>query len=93
MSEHRVNPELMHRTTWGNPLWNALQNLNIYGMCLAGSLVVSFFLAACITGRPAVHADNCSDIQPETVAQSPSYAHDAQVRRSLSGQDDQAKSL
>lgn len=25
MSEHRVNPELLHRTAWGNPVWNALQ--------------------------------------------------------------------
>lgn len=52
MSEHRVNPDLIHRTAWGNPLWNALQNLNIYGMCLAGSLVVSFIwplaLPACL---------------------------------------------
>ncbi|HHR3735640.1 TPA: hypothetical protein ACS5XR_005240, partial [Salmonella enterica] len=43
MSEqHRVNPELIHRTAWGNPLWNALQSLNIYGLCVAGSLVASF---------------------------------------------------
>lgn len=52
MSEHRVNPDLIHRTAWGNPLWNALQNLNIYGMCLAGNLVVSFIwplaLPACL---------------------------------------------
>lgn len=27
MSEHRVNPELLHRTAWGNPVWNALQSL------------------------------------------------------------------
>ncbi|ELQ3524035.1 conjugal transfer protein TrbC, partial [Salmonella enterica] len=52
MSEHRVNPELIHRAAWGNPLWNALQTLNIYGLCLAGSLVVSFIwplaLPACL---------------------------------------------
>lgn len=52
MSEHRVNPELIHRIAWGNPLWNALQNLNIYGLCLVGSLVVSFIwplaLPACL---------------------------------------------
>ena len=40
MSEHRVNPELLHRTAWGNPVWNALQSLNIYGFCLVASLVV-----------------------------------------------------
>lgn len=42
MSEHRVNPELLHRTAWGNPVWNALQSLNIYGFCLVASLVASF---------------------------------------------------
>lgn len=29
MSQHHVNPDLIHRTAWGNPLWNALHNLNI----------------------------------------------------------------
>ncbi|EKY6796186.1 conjugal transfer protein TrbC, partial [Escherichia coli] len=52
MSEHRVNPELLHRTAWGNPVWNALQSLNIYGFCLVASLVASFIwplaLPACL---------------------------------------------
>ncbi|EEJ4252300.1 conjugal transfer protein TrbC [Salmonella enterica subsp. enterica serovar 4,[5],12:b:-] len=52
MSEHRVNPELLHRTAWGNPVWNALQSLNIYGFCLVASLVTSFLwplaLPACL---------------------------------------------
>lgn len=40
MSQHHVNPDLIHRTAWGNPLWNALHNLNITGLCLAGSIIV-----------------------------------------------------
>ncbi|MCJ7973185.1 conjugal transfer protein TrbC, partial [Escherichia coli] len=43
---------LLHRTAWGNPVWNALQSLNIYGFCLVASLVASFIwplaLPACL---------------------------------------------
>ena len=28
MSQHHVNPDLIHRTAWGNPLWNALHKRN-----------------------------------------------------------------
>lgn len=41
MSQHHVNPDLIHRTAWGNPLWNALHNLNITGLCLAGSIITA----------------------------------------------------
>lgn len=41
MSQHHVNPDLIHRTAWGNPLWNALHNLNIIGLCLAGSIITA----------------------------------------------------
>ncbi|WP_436233024.1 GhoT/OrtT family toxin, partial [Escherichia coli] len=41
MSQHHVNPALIHRTAWGNPLWNALHNLNITGLCLAGSIITA----------------------------------------------------
>lgn len=52
MSQHHVNPDLIHRTAWGNPLWNALHNLNITGLCLAGSIITALiwplaFLSAC----------------------------------------------
>ena len=56
MSEHRVNPELLHRTAWGHPVWNALQSLNIYAFCLVASL------ATCITGMSVVHTDNDAGI-------------------------------
>ncbi|ELJ4126531.1 conjugal transfer protein TrbC, partial [Escherichia coli] len=41
MSQHHVNPDLIHRTAWGNPLLNALHNLNITGLCLAGSIITA----------------------------------------------------
>lgn len=52
MSQHHVNPDLIHRTAWGNPLWNALHNLNITGLCLTGSIITALiyhwpFLSAC----------------------------------------------
>ena len=62
MSEHRVNPELLHRTAWGNPVWNALQSLNIYGFLPGGKSCGQFYLATCITGMSVVHTDNDAGI-------------------------------
>lgn len=93
MSEqHRVNPELIHRTAWGNPLWNALQSLNIYGLCVAGSLVASFIwplalplclLISVITGLIfSLQRWRCPLRMPVTLNR-PDPSQDRLVRRSL----------
>lgn len=93
MSEqHRVNPELIHRTAWGNPLWNALQSLNIYGLCVTGSLVASFIwplalplclLISVITGLIfSLQRWRCPLRMPVTLNR-PDPSQDRLVRRSL----------
>ncbi len=78
MSQHHVNPDLIHRTAWGNPLWNALHNLNITGLCLAGSIITALIwplaLPVCLLFTPG----HLRDIHAATLAMPPAYAHDTQ---------------
>ncbi len=62
MSEHRVNPELLHRTAWGNPVWNALPESQYLWLLPGGKSCGQFYLAACITGMSVVHTDNDAGI-------------------------------
>lgn len=92
MSEHRVNPELIHRKAWGNPLWNALQSLNIYGLSVTGSLVASFIwplalplclLISVLTGLIfSLQRWRCPLRMPVTLNR-PDPSQDRLVRRSL----------
>lgn len=92
MSEHRVNPELIHRKAWGNPLWNALQSLNVYGLSVTGSLVASFIwplalplclLISVLTGLIfSLQRWRCPLRMPVTLNR-PDPSQDRLVRRSL----------
>ncbi len=61
MSEHRVNPELLHRTA--REILSGMHSRVSISMAFAGGKSCGqFYLATCITGMSVVHTDNNAGI-------------------------------
>lgn len=61
MSEHRVNPELLHRTAW-EILSECTPESQYLWLLHGGKSCGQFYLATCITGMSVVHTDNDAGI-------------------------------
>ncbi len=63
MSEHRVNPELLHRTASGEILSGMHSRVSIsMAFASVAKSCGQFYLATCITGMSVVHTDNNAGI-------------------------------
>ncbi len=62
MSEHRVNPELLHRTASGKSCLECTPESQYLWLLPGGKSCGQFYLATCITGMSVVHTDNNAGI-------------------------------